>query len=415
LAERRRKEAELRAELQFHLDEEAEDRQAEGLPNKEAQRAARRDLGNIALLQEDTRAMWTWIFLEQLMQDLRYAFRTLAANKTFSALAILSLALGIGANTAIYSFMDSILLRSLPVPNPDSLVVLNWHAKKAGRDFVMHGMSGNTYDDAKYGTTTGIFPYPAFELFRKNDALFSSVFAHCQYWHVKNLNVVIKGKADLAAGWNVSGDYFHGLGVPPAAGRLIMPDDDRAGAPAVAVVSYGFSQRRFGGAQNAAGQAILIDNLPFTVVGVTPPEFFGVDPAATPDIYLPMHTNELLGAGHQFGFRPKDYLEPDYYWIDVMGRLRPGVSLAQAQAALAPAFHQWVASTATNDAERANLPELIIKEGAGGLDSLRHQYSKPLFVLFLRFFANYIFNCWANSDTISSYLAGRRSPKNEAR
>jgi len=312
---------------------------------------------------------------------LRYAFRTMSANKTFSALAILSLALGIGANTAIYSFMDSILLRSLPVSNPETLVVLNWHAKKTGRDFVMHGMSGSTYDDAKYGTTAGIFPYPAFELFRKNDSVFSTVFAHCQYWQVKNLNVTIKGQADLTAGWNVSGDYFRGLGIPPAAGRLLMPDDDQSGAPAVAVVSYGYSQRRFGGAANAAGQAILIDNLPFTVVGVTPPEFFGVDPAAAPEIYLPLHANELLGAGHQFGFRPKDYLERDYYWIDVMARLRPGVSLAQAQAALAPAFHQWVASTATNDRERANLPELIIKEGGGGLDSLRRRYSKPLFVL----------------------------------
>jgi ABC-type antimicrobial peptide transport system permease subunit len=149
----------------------------------------------------------------------------------------------------------------------------------------------------------------------------------------------------------------------------------------VAVVSYGFSQRRFGGAANAAGQSILIDNLPFTVVGVTPPEFFGVDPAAAPDVYLPMHTNELLGADHQFGFRPETYLDRNYYWTQVMGRLRPGVSIAQAQAALAPAFQQWVASTAANDRESANLPELIVKEGAGGLDSLRRQYSQPLYVL----------------------------------
>ena len=117
------------------------------------------------------------------------------------------------------------------------------------------------------------------------------------------------------------------------------------------------------------------------MVGVAPPEFFGLDPSAAPDLYLPMHTNELLGAGHQFGFRPSDYLAPNYYWVDVMARLRPGVSLAQAQAALAPVFHQWVASTAANDKERASLPELVITPGAGGLDSLRRQYSKPLYVL----------------------------------
>jgi macrolide transport system ATP-binding/permease protein len=381
LRRRRGKEDELREELQFHLEEEAEERQAQGLADEEARRAARREFGNLALVQENTRAAWGWTVLEQFLQDFRYAVRTMLINKAFTALAALSLALGIGANTAIYSFMDAILLRSLPVSDPKSLVVLNWHAKPVGRDFVMHGMSGNTYDDPNSGTTAGIFPYPAFELFRKNDAVFSSVFAHCQYWQVRILNVAVKGQADLAAGWNVSGDYFGGLGVPPAAGRLINPYDDRAGAPAVAVVSYGFSQRRFGGAANAAGQPILIDNLPFTVVGVTPPEFFGVDPAAAPDVYLPMHTNELVGAGHQFGFRPAVYLERNEYWVDVMGRLRPGVSVAQAQAALAPAFHQWVASTATNDKERANLPELVVTQGAGGLDTLRRRYSKPLYVL----------------------------------
>ena len=196
---RRIREEELRAELQFHLDEEAEERQAQGLADEEARLAARRDLGNITLVQETTRAMSTWTFLEQLVQDLRYAARTMLNNKAFTALATLSLALGIGANTAIYSFMDAILLRSLPVSDPESLVVLNWHAKQDGRDFVMHGMSGNTYDDAKLGTTAGIFPYPVFELFRENDSVFSSVFAHCQSRQVRVLNVAIKGQADLAA------------------------------------------------------------------------------------------------------------------------------------------------------------------------------------------------------------------------
>jgi predicted permease len=276
--------------------------------------------------------------------------------------------------------MDAILLRSLPVADPASLVVLNWHAKRDRNNTVVKGMSGTVYGD-KSGSTAGIFPYPAYELFRKNDSVFSSVFAHCQCGQVRILNVAIKGQAELAAGWNVSGDYFGGLGLRPSAGRLIISDDDRAGAPAVAVVSYGFSQRRFGGPENAPGQPILIDNLLFNVVGVAPPEFFGLDPSAAPDVYLPMHTSELLGAGHQFGFRPSDYLERNYYWVDVMARLRPGVSLAQAQAVIAPAFHQWVASTAANDKERVNLPELVITPGAGGLDTVRREYSKPLYVL----------------------------------
>jgi macrolide transport system ATP-binding/permease protein len=377
---RRSKEDELREELQFHLEEEAEERQGQGLASEEARRAAIRDLGNVTLVQESTRAAWGWTLIEQLGQDLRYAFRTMAANRLFTLLTVVTLALGIGANTAIYSFMDAIMLRSLPVADPQSLVVLNWHAKRDRNNTVVKGMSGTVYGD-KSGSTAGIFPYPAYELFRKNDSVFSSVFAHCQSGQARILNVAIKGQAELAAGWNVSGDYFDGLGLRPSAGRLILPDDDRAGAPAVAVVSYGFSQRRFGGPENAPGQPILIDNLPFTVVGVAPSEFFGVDPSAAPDVYLPMHTNELLGAGHQFGFRPSDYLERNYYWVDVMARLRPGVSLAQAQAAVAPAFHQWVASTAANDKERVSLPELVITPGAGGLDTLRREYSKPLYVL----------------------------------
>ncbi|HTT65075.1 MAG TPA: ABC transporter permease, partial [Bryobacteraceae bacterium] len=384
LVERRRKDTELRDELQFHLEEEAEERQAEGQARDEARHAARRDLGNVTLVQEDTRAMWGWTILEQLGQDLRYAFRTMAASRLFTLLAVATLALGIGANTAIYSFLDSILLRSLPVPDPQSLVVLNWHAKglyRDWRDFVMHGGSGRLYDDPKLGTTAGIFPYPAFELLRKHNAVFSTAFVYYPSWQARNLNLAVKGEAGLANGVYVSGDYFRGLGIAPAAGRLIDPDDDRPGASAVAVISYALSQSRFGGSAGAAGRAIQIDNVPFTVVGVTPPGFFGVDPAEAPEIYLPMHTDESLGAGRPFGFLGRRYLEPNDYWIHIMGRLRPGVSLAQAQAVLAPAFHEWVAGTAANDRERANLPALIVKEGAGGLDSLRRQYSRPLYVL----------------------------------
>lgn len=378
LLHRRRKEEELRDELQFHLDEEAEERQAEGLSGEEARHAARRHMGNLILVQEETRAAWTWTYLEQLAQDCRYGFRAIAATKTFSMLAILSLALGIGANTAIYSFMDFLLLRSLPVSDPESLVVLNWRANPTGRDFVMHAMSGDTWREGKFGEVSGIFPYPAFELIRTTSAaVFSSVFA---YYPTRKVNVMVKGQAEQASGEFVSGDYFRGLAVSPAAGRMIIPDDDRVGAPPIAVLSFAYSQRRFGDTASAPGQSILINNAPFTVVGVASPGFFGVDPAAAPDFYIPLQTNLLLPLRAR-ATDPQVYLDQNYYWLEMMARLHPGVSLSQAQAALGPLFHQWVDSTAANERERASLPELLIREGATGLNTLRRQYSKPLYVL----------------------------------
>jgi predicted permease len=366
LTERRRKEEELLEELQFHLEEEG-----------------RRELGNLTQLREDTRSAWGWTAVEQLAQDLRYAARTMLRNPAFAILAALSLALGIGANTSIYSFMDALLMRSLPVADPDSLVVLNWHAiaKNNTDDFVVHNVSGQIREDQRTGLTSGIFPYPAFERLRKSSDVLSVVFA---YRPARKLNVMALGQAEVTSGEYVSGDYFRGLDVVPAEGRLIAGDDDLAGAPGTVVLSYGFAQRRFGDAGRAVGQAVLINNAPFTAIGVAPPEFFGVDPAKAPDVYLPLHADLLLDPAHGPEADPGTrYLDEHYYWTEMMGRLRPGVTIAQAQAELAPVFHGWVAATATNHKERKNLPELLLREGAGGLDNLRRQYSQPLYILLL--------------------------------
>jgi macrolide transport system ATP-binding/permease protein len=366
------KEAELQEELQFHLEEEAGERQAQGLAAEEARRAARRELGNAALVQEDTRATWTWTFAEQLAQDIRYGLRTIAANKTFSAMAILSLALGIGANTAIFSFMDSILLRSLPVADPQSLVVLSWRTPRP--EFHGSDLHDDNYKDPNGGYIGGNFAYPAFELLRKNRSVFSSVFG---YQNAGKLNLTIRGQAELASTEYVSGDYFRGLGTSPAAGRLIAPDDDRASAASTAVISFALSQRRFGGPENAPGQSILINNHPFTVIGVAPPEFFGADPDMPPDIYVPLHANVLL---QETWYSAKTYFDPYDDWVVPMARLRPGVSAVQAQAALAGPFHQW-ARTADPKRREEDVPTLVVREGSGGLDGLRRTYSKPLYIL----------------------------------
>ena len=272
-------------------------------------------------------------------------------------------------------------MRSLPVADPGSLAVLNWHVtgKKSVRTSVVHDVSGYFYDDPKTGKTTPIFPYPAFELLRQSNDVLSALFA---YHPARTLTIMIRGQAEVVSGEYVSGDYFRGLGLAPAAGRLIMADDDRAGAPAVMVLGYAFAQRRFGDTAGAAGQTVLVNNIPFTAIGVAPPGFFGVDPAKAPDFYLPLHADLLLDPERGPGANPgKRYLDAHYYWIEMMGRLRPGVTMAQAQPALGRVFEQWVATTATTDEERKNLPEFLLKDGAGGLDNLRREYSQPLYVL----------------------------------
>jgi len=365
---RRRFESELDEEMQHHL--------ALSGPQQ---------FGNIAKLKEESRSMWTWTIVEQFAQDLRYSFRAMLRNKAFTALAALSLALGIGANTAIFSFTDSILLRSLPVHDPESLITVSWHIKgvpfppgsrEAGT--VVYGINGSIYGDAKSGSDAVILPYPAFELLHNNSPAFSSVFAFCA---AETFTVSVRGQADTASGDYVTGEYFSGLGVPPAAGRLLLPGDDQAGAPGAIVISSAFSQKHFGNPAEAPGQTILLNNVPFTIAGVTPPEFFGAAPGRSPDFYLPVHSIYLLEASSPFGLNSKWFSDQNAYWIQIMARLRPGVSLAQAQSALAARFHQWVESTAHTDRQRSDLPALVLQPGASGLDGLRRQFSKPLYLL----------------------------------
>jgi len=374
-----RRSEELREEMELHLAEKAAELQADGMTAERARAEARRRFGNVGLKHEESREIWITRFWSELGQDVRYGCRTMTANKAFSALAVLSLALGIGANTAIYSFMESILLRSLPVGDPESLVVLNWHSRppqEGSKEWVhvIHGVQGILWPGDKGAMVSGMFPYGAFETLREENPVFSTLFG---YFNGLNHNLAVRGQATSASAEYVTGEYFRGLAVSPAAGRLIDSEDDRPGAAPVAVISFATSQNRFGGPRNAIGQSILVDNIPFTVIGVAPPEFFGVDPAVAPDLYLPLHTNVLVdGAG-----AARMYGDGNFYWIEMMSRLRPGVSMAQAQAVLAPRFHQWVGTTAKTDGERAKLPALILNPGAEGLGSLRRQYSKPLYVL----------------------------------
>src|SRR5262245_4149316 len=183
---RRAKEEQLLEELHFHVAEETDEREASGLPLDQARLAARRDLGDLTRLQEETRTLWTWTGVEQLAQDVRYGVRTMIRERTFTVLAALSLALGIGANTAIYSFMDAILVRQLPVGDPASLAVVKWRSKpfafgskaEGGSEFVLRSIDGSFYRDAD-GMSGSIFPFAAFERLQPaSEPVFSSLFGY---------------------------------------------------------------------------------------------------------------------------------------------------------------------------------------------------------------------------------------------
>src|SRR5436305_9254617 len=230
----------LREEMEFHLAEKAAELQADGMTPERARAEARRRFGNVGIKREESREIWMTRFLSELVQDVRYGLRTMYANKAFSALAVLLLALGIGANTAIYSFMESILLRSLPVADPESLVVLNWHSRPP-RDgskewvHVMQSVSGSSWDGDKGEMVSGMFPYGAFEALRDENPVFSTLFG---YFNGRNRTLAIRGQSASAGTEYVTGDYFRCLEVSPAAGRLINFVVYRSCVPPVAVICF---------------------------------------------------------------------------------------------------------------------------------------------------------------------------------
>jgi macrolide transport system ATP-binding/permease protein len=331
------------------------------------------ELGNLSLAAEDARGVFQFRWLEEIVQDLRYAGRSMRHDMVFTILAVASLALGIGASTAIYSFMDSILLRSLPIPHAESLVVMKWRGKTYAQSSrgVSWSTGGSTHDDN--GVLSSSFPYPALDLFQQRSDIVKDAFG---YYEVSGLNVSVGNESDEAAGQFVTGRYFAGMGIAPAGGRLIDANDDRDGSATVAVVSERFSVRRFGDRRRAVGQVIRINDKPFDVIGVVPDSFFGAEPGTVPDFYMPMRAKIVLGFADS-----SDFTTEHYYWMDVMARLQPGVTLVQAQAALSTPFHRFVEDSATTDRQRADLPELRLESGAAGLDTLRRTYAQPIYVL----------------------------------
>jgi ABC-type antimicrobial peptide transport system permease subunit len=220
--------------------------------------------------------------------------------------------------------------------------------------------------------------------------------------------VVDGGEGGLADGTYVTGEFFQTLGVQVVAGRPLNGDDDRLGAPPAIVLSSAFSRERFGSADAAIGRSIRLESVPFTVVGVTPPEFFGLDPARSPDFFIPVHTGPLLQAQGAPGSGPEMYADAQDYWITVGGRLRPGVSATRAQAVLGPRFQQFLVSSVTSDEQLRVVPALTVDDGVGGLDGLRRRYREPLYVLLTMVVLILTIACANIASLLMSRAASRR-------
>src|SRR6184192_4151404 len=357
---------ELDDELRDHLERKTEEYVAQGMTQEEAHRRARLDLGGIEQTKEKCRDARRVNWIQDFVQDLRFGTRTLRKSPGFTIVAVLTLALGIGANTAIFSILNAVLLRNLPAKNPKELVLLG-----TGRG---QGSTGGV-DDVLYS-------YRFYEELAKRNQVFSETSAMMSVLFA-GMHGRVEGSASLEPinVQLVSGTYFSMLGVQPALGREFSKlDDEPVGAHAVAMLSYSWWTRRFAGDSAVIGKTIAIGATVYTISGVTPPEFFGTTVGQAPDVWIPLSMEKQVSPGW-------NGLE-DKWWdsLYILGRLKPGVSVAQAQASinvLAKAIWRDFAGPVIPLHRQRNIDHawIPLTSAARGLSRLRFEYSLPLHIL----------------------------------
>jgi predicted permease len=360
---RRALDADLDAELSVHIDALTEENMRRGMNAQEACQAARREFGGLEQAKESYREQRGLPFFETLAQDLRYASRMLVKSPGFTAVTVLTLALGIGANTALFSLVNSVLLANLPVRNPQELVIVK-------------------YTDARTQQAEEDFSYPMYQSMRDKNSVFANVLTRSGL----SFNASYGGQSEHAGGELVSGNYFETLGVRPFLGRLIGPEDDRVpGAHPVAVLSYGYWQRRFGSDPSIVGKNIILNEHPIRVIGIAPPGFYGTEMSQSPDIRVPMMMATV--------FRPvpaNRLQNPRHRWMTILARRKPEVSVAQAQASLDILYHQVLtaelqelgAGINAHDKERALASRIQLDPGNQGFAHLRGEMERPILLMF---------------------------------
>ncbi|HEV3141665.1 MAG TPA: ABC transporter permease, partial [Vicinamibacterales bacterium] len=351
-------------ELESYVAIETEDNIVRGMAPRDARIAAIRKLGNRTLVREDIYQMNTISVLDNLWRDLRYGARLLRLNPGFAAVAILSLALGVGANTAIFQLIDAVRLRTLPVKDPQQLVEVHIADTPNGRT-------------GSFMSRNPRLTNPLWERIRDRQQAFSSAFA----WSDTRFNLTSGGEARYALGLLVSGDFFNTLGVPPLLGRVLALDDDRRGcASPPAVLSYGFWQREFAGSPSAIGRSLTLGGRAYNVVGVAPASFFGVEVGRTFDVAVPLCAEPLI-RGARSGMD-----QPDFWFLSVFGRLKEGWTPEKATAHLRALSEAMIAETlpsryGADDAKNYLQFRLEAFPAGTGVSSLRRNYESPLWML----------------------------------
>jgi predicted permease len=371
---RRRALDDLDDDIRDHIERETQDNIDRGMSPEEARRQALLKFGNAALVREDTRAVWVWRGLEQLAQDLRHGTRGLVRRPGFTTATTLTLALGIGANSAIFSLVDAVLLQTLPVDRPEQLVVIEQAMVRGGTQNISR---------------------PLFEQLREERRVFSGVFAAQDGVDTVRIGELAPNPASqqpsapsndatadaadrsqTASVQAVSGEYFQVLGTSALIGRTFTPEDDRRpGAHPVAVLSHTFWTRRLAGDPGVIGRTITLARQPFTIVGVTRPHFFGEAVGRAPEVWVPMMMHPTLNPGRSL------LGDPQVGWLQAIGRLQPDVTRQQAEAALTLLLDRLKAEPSALGGMPRHIGKLQVVDGSQGLSRLREQFALPLRIL----------------------------------
>ena len=351
-------------ELESHIEIETDENLSRGMTPDEARYAAQRKLGNTLLIREEIFRMNSVGWLDSLYQDLRFGVRLLFRSPGFTVVALLSLTLGIGANAAVFQLVDAVRLRSLPVPHPEQLVEVRIAAPRS--------RSGNFF--SRYAELSN----PLWEQLRAHQEGLSGVVA----WAPQTIDLSASGEVRRAEGLVVSGNFFEVLGVPASRGRVLTDADDRRGCAAgPAVISHAFWEREYGGDPTVLGRKLRLDNHMFTIVGITPPAFLGIEVGRSYDVAIPVCAAATLSP--DAGLADRSYV----WWLSALGRLRPGWTVERVTArlrAVSPALFRETLSDWFDPKQASQYlsSTLEARPSAGGFSQLRAEYTTPLWFLF---------------------------------